>query len=240
MSEGPEASGPPPELLELIGNLARFHREHEKFYSQAPLGQAQEVQAVSRILLSLGARWSEVEPQRQPLPSPYAGAEDLNAPGLIAESGVLFMEGEAEPAEITRIKRGLETLADDLEETGKWLTEAMEQSWRIAGALAQYPELSDVLGERHRIIANDSLCAQMQLLASRLLRRALDLIEAIDFSSPAVRADIGGERNNSGYLYSASELLARAADLIAESAALVHDNERRWRVFGERVRSLVG
>jgi hypothetical protein len=25
---------------------------------------------------------------------------------------------------------------------------------------------------------------------------------------------------------------------LAESATLVHDNERRWRVFGERVREL--
>jgi hypothetical protein len=31
---------------------------------------------------------------------------------------------------------------------------------------------------------------------------------------------------------------ARAANLLSESAALVHDNERRWRVFGERVREL--
>ena len=42
-----------------------------------------------------------------------------------------------------------------------------------------------------------------------------------------------------GYLYSASELLDRAADLAAESAALVHDNERRWRVFRERVATIV-
>ncbi len=28
--------------------------------------------------------------------------------------------------------------------------------------------------------------------------------------------------------------------MMAESAILVHDNERRWRVFGERVRELLG
>jgi hypothetical protein len=27
---------------------------------------------------------------------------------------------------------------------------------------------------------------------------------------------------------------------MAESAVLVHENERRWRVFGERVRELAG
>ena len=35
----------PPQLLETIDNLSRFHREHEKFYSQAPLQQAREIQA---------------------------------------------------------------------------------------------------------------------------------------------------------------------------------------------------
>ena len=34
-------------------------------------------------------------------------------------------------------------------------------------------------------------------------------------------------------------LLARAADLISESASLVHDNERRWRVFHDRVHQVL-
>jgi len=55
-----------------------------------------------------------------------------------------------------------------------------------------------------------------------------------------VRADLAGQRSLPPYLYSASELLDRAADLAAESATLVHDNERRWRVFRERVESITG
>ena len=31
----------------------------------------------------------------------------------------------------------------------------------------------------------------------------------------------------------------RAADLMAESAILVHDNERRWRVFGDHIHRLL-
>ncbi len=233
-----EAPIPPPQLLEAIGNLSRFHHEHEKFYSQAPLRTATDIQASSRALKALAARWSEVEPADHPAPSPFAGAEDLNAPGLVAESGVLFMEGEGEPAEITRIKRDLETVAADMEETGNWLAQAMGQSWQVAGALVQYPALADLLGERHRIIANDWLAANMQSLIARLLRRALDLLGTIEFSPEALRADLAGDRRNASYLYSASELLDRAADLAAESATLVHDNERRWRVFSERVRSI--
>jgi hypothetical protein len=50
--------------------------------------------------------------------------------------------------------------------------------------------------------------------------------------------DLGGERQNPAYLYSAVELIDRASDLLAESATLVHQNERRWRVFGNRAREL--
>lgn len=238
MSESPPPELPPTELLETIGNLTEFHREHEKFYSQAPLRTSVEIQAASRVLKALGARWSEVTPTDHPAANPLAGAEDLNAPGLTAESGVLFMEGQGEPAEIKRIKRDLATLADDMDQTGSWLSAAMEQAWGIAGMLAAYPELADLLGERHRIIANDWQSADLQSLAGRLIRRGLDLLERIDFSPQALRADLAGNRQNAAYLYSASELLDRAADLVAESATLVHGNERRWRVFGERVREL--
>ncbi|MGZ5419973.1 MAG: hypothetical protein ACXWES_05600 [Solirubrobacterales bacterium] len=235
-----EAHGEPPELLlEAIGNLARFHREHEMFYSQAPLRQAGDVQAASRALKALAGQWSEVEPSARAAANPFAGAEDLNPPGLVAESGILFMEGEDEPAEVKRLKRDLETVAADSQETGVWLSQAMEQAWEIAGALASYPALAELLGERHRIIANDWQSANMLALVARLLRRALDLLARIEFSPGALRADLAGERQSPAYLYSASELLDRAADLLSESATLVHDNERRWRVFGQRVNDLL-
>jgi hypothetical protein len=36
-------------------------------------------------------------------------------------------------------------------------------------------------------------------------------------------------------LYSAAELISHAADLCSYSVGLVHDNERRWRTFRQRV-----
>jgi hypothetical protein len=235
MAAGQALPGP---LLEAVANLSRFHREHEKFYAQAPLRQAVEVQAASRALKALADRWREVEPTERALTVPFAGADDLNAPGLIAESGILFMEGQGEPGEITRLKRDLETLAVDSEATAAWLSGAMEQAWEAARALASYPAVADLLGERHRIIANDWQNAGLAALIARLVRRALDLLGRVDFSPEALRADLAGPRHSASYLYSASEMLDRAADLQAESAVLVHENERRWRVFAERVRAL--
>jgi ABC-type transporter Mla subunit MlaD len=153
---------------------------------------------------------------------------------------VLFLEGEEEPAEIGTMKRKLTDMAADMEQSGEWLEKAMEQAWQVAGALAGYPELADLLGERHRIISNDWQSAQLQGLVGRLVRRALDLVAKVDFSPAALRADLAGERRAADYLYSASELLDRAADLTAESGMLVHDNERRWRVFRGRVEDLLG
>ena len=222
----------------MIGNLSEFHREHEKFYAQAPLRQAVEVEAASRVLKALADRWSSVLPADRPGLSPFAGAPDLNPPGLTAETGVLFMEGEGEPAEIKQLKRDLATLAGDMDAIGEWLSAAMEKSWAVAGSLAAYQELADVLGERHRIIANDWQAASAQTLIARLLRRALEIIGRVDFSPAALRSDLAGARVAPAYLYSASELLDQAADLTVQSASLVHDNERRWRTFSERVRQL--
>ncbi|MFE9773443.1 hypothetical protein ACFYOV_17515 [Streptomyces sp. NPDC005931] len=239
MAENEAQSNPPASLLQVIDNLSRFHREHEEYYAQAPLRQAGEVQARSRVLKALADRWSEVAVGQQPSAAAgFAGTEDLNAPGLVAESGVLFMEGEGEPAELQRLRREVRQVADDGEQTAAWLAGAMEQAWETAGSLAAYPVLADLLGERHRIIANDWQSAALQSLIARLLRRALDLLAQVDFAPAALRADLAGERKAPAYLYAASELLDRAADLMAESAMLVHDNERRWRTFRARVRAL--
>ena len=71
------------------------------------------------------------------------------------------------------------------------------------------------------------------------MRRAAEMLAPLDLSPGGVRADLAGPRSLPGYLHSAAELLDRAADLAAESAVLVHDNERRWRVFRGRVAEIV-
>ena len=150
------------------------------------------------------------------------------------------MEGEGEPAEVTRLKRDLRNVAEDLAGTGEWLATAMQASWDVAAVLVTIPELADLLGERHRIIANDWQAAGMSALAGRTLARATDILDHVDFSPAALRADLAGSRVTPRWLYSAAELIDHAADLLSDSAGLVLDNERRWRVFRARVRELVG
>ena len=233
-------SAPPPELLDVVENLAHFHGEHEQFYAQAPLRQAVQIQAASRTLRALAERWDEVQISDSSLPNPFAAGEDLNDPAVVRETGVLFMEGSGEPVEIQRLKRDLATTVADCQATGTWLSQAMMSAWESAAALIQFPALADLLGERHRIVANDWQAAEMSALAGRLLDRALAVLGAVDFSPKAVRADLAVSRVSPRYLYSAAEMADRAADLLAQSATLVHDSERRWRTVRQRARSLRG
>jgi hypothetical protein len=225
-------------FLTTIENLSRFHRAHEKFYAQAPREQAVTLQRHARALSALADRWSGVEVERIDVLNPYEGAEDLNVDDALQLDGILFMEGEDEPTELTRVKRDVRTMANDAIETGTWLASAMEGTWEAATALLDYPDLADLIGERHRIIANDWQAASMSSLAGRLLHRAVDILERVDFSPAALRTDLDGPRESPRYLHSVVELMDRAADLFSDSAGLVHQNERRWRVFRERVVSL--
>jgi hypothetical protein len=226
-------------LLDVISNLARFHREHEEFYASSPREIALRLQRHTRTLLALADQWSTAEPAQHVATSPYAGAEDLNHPVALQLDGVLFMEGEGRPSEITQLLRDLRSTADDFVRTGEWLAEAMAASWDVAAALIDVEGLADVLGERHRIIVNDWQAAHLQALVARLLDRAADMLDRVDFAPAALRADLAGGRVAAARCYAAAELIGRAADLCSESAGLVHDNERRWRAFRTRVVDLV-
>ena len=225
-------------FLDAIENLSHFHREHERFYAQQPRRQAVDLQRHSRTLCAVADRWSTVEVEALDALNPYEGSPDLNSPDATQLDGVLFMEGQGEPVELTRIKRDLRTIGDDSIETGTWLAAAMEATWDAATVLLAYPQLAGLLGDRHRIIANDWHAASMSALAGRSLHRSVDLLDRIDFTPAALREGLDGDRTTPRYLYSAVELIDHAADLLSDSAGLVHDNEPRWRRFHQRVRSV--
>jgi hypothetical protein len=227
-------------LFAAMLNLTEFHREHEKFYSVSPREQAVVLQRHSRTLHALADHWSTVAPSRDAPLNPYQGARDLNDPAALQLDGVLFMEGEGEPGEITRLKRDVRLMADDASAAGQWLADAMESSWGVAAVLLEIDELADLLGERHRIIANNWQAAALQTLVARVLARGVDVLDRVDFTPAALRADLAGSRLVVARLHSTAEMFDHAADLLSEFAGLVHDNERRWRVFRTRVEEILG
>ncbi len=223
------------QLLSIVLNLATYHREHEKFYSESPLHDAITLQRASRALKALAERWSVASPAGDTSPSPFAGAADLNDDRATETLGILFMEGEGEPAEIARLKTDLGAMAAAYDATGEWLAAAMQAAWGVAEALVRYPDLADLLAERHRIISNDWQSASMALQIARDIERALAILGHVDFTPAALRADLTAGRLASRQLFSVSEMLDHAADLAAQSATLTHENERRWRLFRARV-----
>jgi hypothetical protein len=232
---------PPTEapLWEAILNLSHYHREHERFYSSSPLETAVRLQRHARTLQALADRWGEVVPVTRTAVNPYEGAEDLNSEAAIALDGALFMEGEGRPAEITAMIGELRTHAEGFAAGGEWLATAMQASWKAAATLLEVDDLAEVMGERHRIITNDWLAANMQTVVGQMLFRAADMLDHVDFTPAALRADLAGARVSPRRLHAAGEVISRAADLCGESSRLVHDNERRWRVFRERADEVV-
>jgi len=226
-------------LLRAMSNLTHFHREHEQFYGAAPRETAVLLQRHARALQALADNWSHATPDDRDVLSPYEGAEDLNAAAAIQLDGVLFLEGEGVPAEIARITRDLRGLAADADQTGTWLAAAMESSWALAATVVEIDGLADLLGERHRIIANDWQAANLNSLCARILERAADMLDHVDFTAKGLRADLARARVAPARVYSAAELIDHAADLYCDSTALVHGNERRWRIFHDRVDALL-
>jgi hypothetical protein len=222
-------------LLEAMMNLTKFHREHEKFYASSPREFSVTLQRHARTLQALADQWSTTEASTRAVLSPYEGAEDLNSSAALQLDGVLFLEGEGRPAEISHLIRDLRNAAEDQKDTGEWLAKAMESSWAVAAALIEIDGLADMLGERHRIIANDWQAASMNSVQSHLMDRAADVLERVDFTPAALRADLADGQVSTGLLYSAAEMISHAADLCCDSAGLVHDNERRWRTFRHRL-----
>jgi hypothetical protein len=225
--------------MDAILNLARYHREHEKYYSVAPLRDAEVLARASLTLKALADRWSRIEVHLGNRSAvPHTGCEDLNDQTAIETLGVLFMEGMGEPAELVRLRADLRTRGAGAEQTGAWLRNAMASSWKSAGALLGMRPLADVLGDRHRIIANNRLAAEMSCLVAALLLRAAEILETVDLSPNGLRADLSTDRSVPGYLYSAAALLDRAIDLSAISTALSRDSEPAWRAWSQRAEEI--
>ena len=93
------------------------------------------------------------------------------------------------------MKAELEAVAALSEQTGSWLASAMEGSWAMAEALLAYPQLADLLAERHKIVGNNWQSAFTAQLIARCLRRAVSMMDRVDFSPAGLREDLAGLRS---------------------------------------------
>jgi hypothetical protein len=232
-----------PDLSRMSGTILNLsmHREHEPFCASSPRELAVTLQRHGRTLQALADHWSTASATsgRSATSKPYVSAEDLNNAAALQLDGVLIMEGQGRPPEIAHLISDLRTFAKVQHATGERLAQAMESSWDSAAALIPLGGLADMLAQRHRIISSDWQAASMIALSSRILDRAADVLEEVDFTPSALRADLAGGAVSTVRLHSAAELTAHAADLCSDSAGLLRGNERRWRTSSQRVNRIV-
>ncbi|HVL56272.1 MAG TPA: hypothetical protein VM491_07195 [Burkholderiaceae bacterium] len=224
--------------LDVLRNIATYHRAHERFYSQNITESAVDLYREANKLLIVADVWLRGRdaatargvdfsaPQYQ-----AAGCTDLNALDAIPAIGVLFMEGEAEPAEIRVMKAKLQALGGAWANTGRWLSDKMNSAWVREQAVFA-PELIDAAQARFNTIATNWRGSRETALAGRLLNLAVAKLQQIGFRPTAVRADPAASGRR---LLEAAWIIAIAAQIKARSAAELAENDRNWTHYLERL-----
>ncbi|MGE4240529.1 hypothetical protein [Ramlibacter sp.] len=235
LNEGPAAPAPLPKgegaRPDVLLNICRHHREHERFYVQDRTTVAADLHREATKLKIVADAW-----QRKPAHTPDAsidwaeptyapaGCPDLNELNAIGMIGVLFMEGDGEPIEIKVLKSRLAALAAAWRRAGEWLAAKMEAAWDREQAMYR-PASIAVARQRFNTIVMNWRGSRERLLAARTLEMALRVLESIPFEPKKIRED----RANLGRrLDEAGEMIAAAAQLVQRTAADLADNDRNW------------
>lgn len=221
--------------LEVLANIAAYHREHERFYTQNQLALAADLSREANRLKVVADVWL------RPGPAPAAtvdfadpryqaaGCDDLNALSAIAGIGILFMEGQAEPAEIRGLKAKLRGQAMAMQAAGQWLAEKMDAAWERESVVFT-PELIDAAWPRYATIVTNWRGSRDMVLTGKLLQLAVECLDRIDFTPAAIR----GDRATAGkFLRTAGWVLDLAARVLARAAAHLGENDLYWTEYQE-------
>jgi len=224
----PAASAPGdpsrPADLELLLNIARTHRSHERYYTQQLAEGAAQLLRDANALRILADVWMGPDQQIRRQNDPVAGCDDLNAISAIPAIGVLFMEDEGEPKEIAGLKARLRGASAAQQAAGAWLFAKTKVAVERESALLR-GTLREAAEARFSTIGVNWCGAQECTLAGRLLALALSRIDSLDLSPAAVRA---ARRETGQALLEASWLIVMAAQLQAGYSVNLADNDRNW------------
>lgn len=230
----PAATERPP-LDKLLG-IAEYHREHERFYASEGLRQALSLRQDAEALKRLADRWLDRDAGEGGTESDATfqamGSPDLNDWAAIATSGILFMEGEGEPAEIGRLRERLRGQGAECERYARWLAEKMKAAWPREAALLT-PEMIDLAYSRHIVLMRTTLHGEKVAVAGRLLAAAERALSAGRFDPATIR----GEREQMANLvHTAGLMLDAAASVLADQAAQLALADPDWTRYIEGLR----
>jgi len=222
-----------------MARIARYHREHERFYAMKDLELAADLRRESNALKALADGW--LRAAGRPVPGTAArrpgsqfralGCEDLSDVTAVAATGILFMEGEGEPLELSRLKGKLRETSRALAETAQQLDGHMDAAWQRELALLT-PALARAAYHRFEVLTRTTLASGKKGVASRLLATAGQALENQDFRPAAVRADLAGAAR---LVRTASWLLDMGACVLADQAAEFGRLDPDWTAYVEEL-----
>lgn len=226
--------------IEGMLQVARFHRQHERYHSLSGLENAAALKRDSNALKVLADHWfrSADTPRTgidyQDPAFRAAGCEDLSDPTAVATTGILFMEGEGEPRELTQMKGKLWAISDSLGKVSGWLAEKMDAGWdREKQVLTS--ELAAAAQPRFMALTRTTLAGAKFGVAARLMDAALHALNTLDFRPEALRKDLRGA---AGVVRAASYLLDEAAALLAEQAAQLGLSDPDWTAYIDELEAM--
>ena len=216
--------------LEGFVDVARAHREHERYHSLFKLEEAVAWRRDANALKLLADRWSVRQESSPRLADPAHGAvgcADLNDPAVVATTGVLFMEGAGEPAELTAMRAGWETAATRYRKLSRWLAEHMAAEWpRLSQLLT--PELIGAARPRFVALTRTTAAGQSYGLVANLLTSAVQGLTNQDLTPAGVRTDRGAAAE---MVRTAAWLVDMAAAEIAAAGASLTLSDPDWTEF---------
>ncbi|WP_026413570.1 hypothetical protein [Actinomadura oligospora] len=214
--------------------VARAHREHERYHSMLKLDDATAWRRDSNVLKVLADHWTTLDGGGTGTPDPAYGAvgcPDLNGPAVVATTGVLFMEGPAEPAELAAMVGRFDEAAGRYRRLAEWLAGHMAAEWpRLSVLLA--PQTADAARPRFAALARTTAAGQAYDLVAHLLTTAVTGLRGLDLSPAGVRDDPDGA---AAVLRNASWLVDMASARLAEAAAQLSLSDPDWTAFTEEL-----
>jgi hypothetical protein len=226
--------------VDVLDNIATYHREHERFHTVYKYERAVELAREANRLKVVADVWLALDKPASSLPGTDfdqpafrpAGCDDLNALSAIASIGILFMEGQGEPAEIRTLKAKLAASGDGSVRAGEWLAAMMAAAWSRESVLLG-EKFAEAARHRYRTIATNWIGALETMLVGRLLVLAVDRLKAIDFVPKAIRAapQQAGEK-----LILAARIIEQAACVEATGGVELSGNDECWTSYREQLR----
>ena len=218
------------EIRETIGELPSFEGALEQF-RQHTLQKVDALKGAADSLEALSDRWAKTSAKNQRL---QIESDSFKGKEIFQADGSRFVEAE-ELQKVVRLKNDLKACYNGLPEKIQWLTEAMAA---IRKATLNYHDKS-VLKSLYELETSHIYAEKFYDFheVTVPLRKALDLLESMDFSPDVVKADIMGPKFTAKLLHEVSEKVKNASGCARIVATMLWFSEEKWKELSAKLDS---